>query len=520
MTDRASSRLTGYGASMPNDGYPRESGNSGESGERPPYDWLYDESGRPRPMARRSRSRPAPPPSGPGDPTQPVRMPRAQPPRAHPQDHGGPGGYPSGQPAQGYPPAGGHGRGGHPGEAYPPGGYSQDGYAQRGYGQDGYAQGGYPPGTYAREGQPPGGYRPGDPGYSDFDGPPGRSPLRPPSEPGGRGTRLPRRRRKIRWLRIVLLLLLAYLVILVGVPVLAWTRVDKVAFAPSGERPTGGAGTNYLVVGSDSREGLSRDERNRLGTGTAGGRRTDTIMLLHVPSLGGPPTLVSLPRDSYVPIPGNGQNKINAAYAFGGPRLLAATVENVTGLRVDGYIEIGFGGFVGVVESLGGVEMCLPKAVKDEKAHIDLPAGCQELDGPDALGYVRARYFDPLGDLGRVERQRQFMSAVMKETLTPGTVLNPVTYTRVGLAYGDALTVGDTTGIFDTARFALAMRAVSSGNGVTLTVPIADPGFSTPVGSAVKWDREKALALFNALRDGEPIPPSLLPKPTKSPSGN
>jgi LCP family protein required for cell wall assembly len=509
MTDRATSTFSGYGASMPNDGYPREPGNSDEAGQRPPYDWLYDESGRPRPTARRSRSRSGPPPGGPNDPTQALRSPRAQPPRAYPGD----------QPPAAYPPGGGQARQGYSGDPYGQGGHGQGGHGQGGHGQgghgqSGYGQGGYGQGTYARER----GYGQPDQGYGDYEGPPGRSPLRPPD---GRGApRAPRRRRKIRWLRIVLLVLLAYLVILVGVPVLSWSRVEKVPFAPSGERPTGGAGTNYLVVGSDSREGLSSEERDRLNTGGAGGRRTDTIMLLHVPSLGGPPTLISLPRDSYVPIPGNGQNKINAAFAFGGPKLLAATVENVTGLRVDGYIEIGFGGFVGVVESLNGVEMCLPKAVKDEKAKIDLPAGCQELDGPDALGYVRARYFDPLGDLGRVERQRQFMSAVMKETLTPGTVLNPITYTRVGLAYGDALTVGDTTGIFDTARFALAMRAVSSGDGVTMTVPIADPGFSTPVGSAVKWDREKALALFNALRDGEPIPPSLLPKPTKSPRGS
>jgi LCP family protein required for cell wall assembly len=308
------------------------------------------------------------------------------------------------------------------------------------------------------------------------------------------------------------LLVLTYLVVLVAVPILAWNRVDKVPFAPTGDRPADSSGTNYLLVGSDSREGLTPEERVRLGTGSAGGRRTDTIMLLHVPSFGGPPVLISIPRDSYVPIPGRGRNKINAAFAYGGPQLLTETVENVTGLRVDGYIEIGFGGFVEVVDSLGGVEMCLPKPVKDEKAHIDLPAGCQDLDGPNALGYVRARYFDPKGDLGRVERQRQFLSAVMAKTLSPSTILNPIRYTSVGLATGDALTVGEDTGIVDAARFALAMRTISSGKGVTLTVPIENPAYRTPVGSAVKWDSSKALALFRALRDGNPVPPSLLPE--------
>ncbi len=120
---------------------------------------------------------------------------------------------------------------------------------------------------------------------------------------------------------------------------------------------------------------------------------------------GGKPALISIPRDSYLEIPGEGRNKVNAAFAIGGPALLVATLEDATGLRIDGYVEIGFGGFASVVDSLGGVEMCLPKALADEKAHIDLPAGCQTLDGANALGYVRARYSDPRGDLGRAERQ-------------------------------------------------------------------------------------------------------------------
>ena len=503
---------------MPNPGYPREPGESNQNGQSEQYGWLYDESGRPRPLGRRSRQgrSSGTPPGGPDQaPTQPVRT---TPPAG--------GGYPPPPPGRrsgaGYP----RGQGSQRGPQDP---YDQDRYRDDDYRRGGQGSGGYPPDH--RSDYPPdhrsdyqaddradyrADYRGG--GRDDDYGapPPGRSPLRAPTPPGSGGRvlpRMPRRRRgRIRWLRILLLVLLAYLLVLIAVPLIAWGRVDKVPFEPTGERPAASAGTNYLLVGSDSREGLSPEERRRLGTGSAGGRRTDTIMILHVPSLGGPPTLISLPRDSYVPIPGYKKNKINAAFAFGGPELLTATVENVTGLRVDEYVEIGFGGFVGVVEGLGGVEMCLPKAVKDEKAHIDLPAGCQELDGPNALGYVRARYFDPKGDLGRVERQRQFLSAVMNETLSPSTLLNPISYTRVGLAGGDALTVGQSTGVFDTARFALAMRAVSSDKGVTMTVPVESGGISTPVGSAVKWDSDKALTLFHALRDGEPIPPSLLPE--------
>ena len=103
-------------------------------------------------------------------------------------------------------------------------------------------------------------------------------------------------------------------------------------------------------------------------------------MILSIPP-GGEPALISVPRDSYVPIPGNGTNKINAAYAFGGPELLVQTVEQNTGLRIDAYTEIGFGGFVNVIDALGGIEMCVPKAIKDKDSHLDLPKGCQDLDG-------------------------------------------------------------------------------------------------------------------------------------------
>lgn len=312
-------------------------------------------------------------------------------------------------------------------------------------------------------------------------------------------------------MRTILLILLAYVLFLVAVPVLSWNRVERVDATPAGERPADGSGTNYLLVGSDSREGLTAQERNELGTGDAGGQRTDSIMILHVPSTFGTPVLISIPRDSYVPIAGHGSNKINAAFSFGGPELLADTVEQTTGLRMDEYIEIGFGGFVDVVESLNGVEMCLPEPIQDDKAHIDLPAGCQMLNGVDSLGYVRMRYSDPRGDLGRVERQQQFLNAVAKRALTPQTLLNPIRYWSFGMSSGDALTAGEDTGVFDMARFLVAMRAISSDAGIALTVPIESESYSTPAGSAVKWDSDQALSLFRSLNEGKPVPPNLIP---------
>jgi LCP family protein required for cell wall assembly len=317
---------------------------------------------------------------------------------------------------------------------------------------------------------------------------------RPPQAP-------PKKRRN--WFgRIIGLIVLLFVLMLICVPLYAWGRINKVDAMPTGERPAATPGTTYLLVGSDSREGLSRAERSKLGTGTAAGQRTDSIMLLHVPE-SGPTVLLSLPRDSYVPIPGHGRNKINAAFSFGGPKLLIQTVESVTGLRVDHYVEIGFGGFAGIVDSIGGVKTCLPKAIKDKDSHLDLPAGCQQLDGRNALGYVRMRKADPLGDLGRVQRQREMIGAIAKKSASPWTFVNPVRYFRLGTASADALSIDKETGPLDLFKFARGMKAVAGGgSGITLTVPIADSSFRTDnAGDAVKWDTAKAKALFNALKE-------------------
>jgi LCP family protein required for cell wall assembly len=313
---------------------------------------------------------------------------------------------------------------------------------------------------------------------------------------------MPRRRHPVRtFFLVVLALLVLALLWLVAVPVYAWSRVERVDADPGGDRPGSQPGHTYLLVGSDSREGLTAEERKRLGTGSTAGRRTDTIMIVYVP-LVGKPALVSVPRDSYVPIPGKGRNKINAAYAFGGPELLVRTVEQNTGLRVDSYVEIGFGGFVNIIDSLGGIQMCLPKAIKDQDSHLDLPKGCQNLDGTSALGYVRMRKADPRGDIGRMERQREMLSAVANKAASPATVLNPVKYWNLCNAGTQALTLDEDTSLFGFGRLALAMRSISNGNGYTLAVPIADANASTSAGSAMLWDEEKAKALFSDLARG------------------
>lgn len=315
----------------------------------------------------------------------------------------------------------------------------------------------------------------------------------------------PRRPKKRRnwFLRTVGLIVLLFVLMLIAVPLYAWSRIDKLDAMPTGERPAETPGTTYLMVGSDAREDLSRAERARLHTGgDAGPPRTDSIMLMHVPK-SGPTVLVSIPRDSAVNIPGvEGKQKINAAFNKG-PAALIQTIENNTGLRIDHYVEVGFGGFASVIDSVGGINMCLPKAMKDKDAHIDLPAGCQELDGVNALGYVRSRKADGKNDFGRTERQRQMVGAVAKKAASPSTFLNPVRYYNVATKGVDALTVDQDMSLFDFIRFARGMQAISGSGGVALSVPTSDDNFQLCCnrGDAVKWDTAKAKALFNALKE-------------------
>ncbi|WP_244893969.1 LCP family protein [Planobispora rosea] len=274
-------------------------------------------------------------------------------------------------------------------------------------------------------------------------------------------------------------------------------------------RPADTPGTTWLLVGSDSREGLTKAQRRKLATGSSVGRRTDTMMLLHIPAGDGRPTLVSLPRDSYVPIEGHGSDKLNAAYSFkdGGPKLLAKTVEQATGLRIDNYMEIGFGGFVGIVDAIGGVEIDVKQSIKDPKAGINLKKGVQTLDGAEALGYVRTRATGSIPDFERTQRQRQFFSAVVKKAASPGVLLNPFTSVPLAFSATDSVSVGEETGAFNLLSLGLAM----GDNPVTTIVPFS--GFENVNSQeVVRWDRDKALRMFRALAEDKQVPKDVLGK--------
>ena len=263
------------------------------------------------------------------------------------------------------------------------------------------------------------------------------------------------------------------------------------------------AGTNWLIVGSDSRQGLSRSQDDALHLGTVGADASDSLMLLH---MGGPkPVLISIPRDSYVPIPGHGMNKINAALAFGGPTLLIQTVESVTGLRINHYMGIGFDGLVSVVNTVGGVRICLPQAIQDSYSGVNLSKGCHNLNGTQALAFVRDRHSFATSDLQRIQDQRAFLKALLSKATSPGVYLNPFTAYPFASTAASSIAVDKGTSLWDLIQAGLALRGAQTG-----TVPIANAAYPTSAGDSVLWNKTEALQLFGALQNNKPVPSGLL----------
>ncbi|WP_073949608.1 LCP family protein [Streptomyces kebangsaanensis] len=277
------------------------------------------------------------------------------------------------------------------------------------------------------------------------------------------------------------------------------------------DRPETGKGTNYLIVGSDSRAGLSDEQKKSLHTGSAEGKRTDSMMILHTGSNG--PTLISLPRDSNVEIPSfkgsdsgktypatGRQVKLNAAYAEDGPELLVRTVEFNTGLHIDHYVEIGFAGFANIVDAVGGVEIDIPQDIKDTKSGADLKKGKQTLDGQEALAFVRTRYALAGSDLDRTKNQQKFLAALSHQVATPSTVMNPFKLYPTMSAGLDSLIVDKDMSLWNLASMFWAMKNVNSGDGTSMNMPI-----SGSTGGNLVWDKAKVRTLVDELKNDQKV---------------
>ena len=293
---------------------------------------------------------------------------------------------------------------------------------------------------------------------------------------------------------------------------------------------------NYLLVGSDTREGLSKAELKALRVGsvaTAAGKRSDTMLLVHISKARDKAVMISIPRDTFALIPEHTSktgklipavySKINSSFNWGGAPLLIQTIEEMTELKIDHYIEINFAGFARIVDSIGGVEICTKKNINDPKSHLVLEAGVHTLNGIESLKYVRTREFDGMGDLGRMQRQQAFMSAVLRKATSAGVLLNPVTIASFINSALSAVTTDSELKNSDLIALAKQMKSLSTSSVRTLTVPLSDLNYySNGVTSAVLWDPVLAPQLWTRLREDQAVVDEVVASPspssTKSPS--
>ncbi len=297
----------------------------------------------------------------------------------------------------------------------------------------------------------------------------------------------------------------AALAVVLGTGV-AWSKIrafesgiNQIASAVLGEGGEDGA-VDVLLVGLDSRTDahgnpLSDEELAVLRAGDDVATNTDTIVLIRIPNDGRSATAISIPRDSYVSAPGLGKMKINGVYGEvkldtmkqlvevdgmdpaeaepiateDGREALIRTVANLTGVTVDHYAEIGLLGFALITDALGGVDVCLKEAVYEPLSGADFPAGWQQLDGPQALSFVRQRQDLPRGDLDRVTRQQTVMASLANKVISSKTLSSPATLDRLQRAIQRSVVLSDDWAVMD---FAEELQNLAAGNVAFATIPV------------------------------------------------
>jgi LCP family protein required for cell wall assembly len=413
--------------------------------------------------------------SGPTDGLPPEFDPRrGQPPRS-PR-----GGDPGGRNPRGQDP-----RGGYPGGSggYPGGDRGDGGTGGRGQDARGGYRGGRPGGgALPPELDPRGAYRPD--GLAGYDVP-------APDRAAGRSTRPRRHSPLVAALRVTAAFLSVLVLLASGVMWFLYrdftTKVDRVNAIGATHDDVDGRDTNILLVGSDDRTNATPAELKELSTTEEVTNSTDTMILVHIPADGRKATAVSFPRDSWVTIPGcSGQHKLNSAYINGatdcgttkadpdrGRQKLVQTISQLSGLKIDHYVEVDLLGFYRITKAIGGVQICLNQAQKDPFSGIDLPKGTSTIEGKQALAFVRQRHGLPRGDLDRIVRQQYFMSATFRKVTSLGVLTNPIKLKRLLDAIGSSMRMD--SGL-DPIQLAGQLRGLAAGNVTFTTIPTEGNG--------------------------------------------
>jgi LCP family protein required for cell wall assembly len=345
--------------------------------------------------------------------------------------------------------------------------------------------------------------------FDGFDGDASREVADGGTPQRGRRGRRGRTSRWPRWVKVVAILGTAALVVGVGfkVAVNEWQKSldknierfgDPFQAIPKSDRatvdPVAGDAANILLLGSDSRVSAGNPE-----DWTAGGQRTDAIMILHLTADRKTASVTSIPRDSWVDIPGHGKNKINAAFSFGGPTLMVRTVESLTGVRIDHVVVIDFTGFKEITDALGGVRICVPKTVSDKIGTVK--AGCQTMGGEEALQYVRQRKTLAGGDFDRVRRQQNWIRAVLKKLSARGTLTNPLKLNSALDALTSATASDDAFTIDEMSDIALDYQGADVNDVAFFTAPLASPSTGKEGSQSVVYlDDAQGKILWEAVR--------------------
>ncbi|MER5185114.1 LCP family protein [Streptomyces sp. NPDC002896] len=344
-----------------------------------------------------------------------------------------------------------------------------------------------------------------------------RRPAPAPEPPG-----TARRRRRPKWAMRAVTTLSVVVLASAGIGHALVTSVDKGViervdpFKDMKNRPAPGHGMNLLLVGTDERDKLSWEDKAKYRLGGAPCHCTDTIMIVHISQDRKRASVVSLPRDSYAEMPAHFDEttgmkhhshpvKINAAYAEGGPQLTVRTVEHMTHLKIDHYLEVDFTSFMKTVDALGGVQICTTKPLRDSHTGLDLSPGTHTLEGGEALQYVRSRYIDAASDLSRMQRQQRFLAAVIAKATSTDVLLNPVKFRDVSEAVLGSVRADKGFGANEMLALGHAMRSFSPKSSEFTTVPINGYEQLKGIGSTLKWDTAKSEKIFEALREDKPL---------------